>query len=732
MLRSRPREPICVLLAALQVSIFVTAAFGQGDTDPASKRLLSLHVEPEVILPVADTAEVFGLGGAMAIAGSYPLGKAGNASLRFGLQYLYAPTAAVPTLSLATGSAGLGYDLRFGKRWSLLGYADGGYSYCFVNNLADIPYSAYSKIEGMGMAFAKTGLALRFFPGTDWSIDAGGAFEYQAGLHSGLAFSLGSSFALKPRAPRALTSTYTNAVKPTLLKIDNSETLPAGSKGLYINTLGVAPVFPVFFTYYDSEGLGSIRLTNATGESLNGVGISFLIGDFMNAPQALMGLPALTAGESAEIPLTALFSDRILSVTERTKVQAEIAVSFDIGGDHREEKVVANLNVMDRNAMTWDDDRKAAPFVTPKDTPVINFAKNVVGAVKGKGSAVVNKNLSVAMALHEALSSYGLSYVIDPKSSYSDLSSQMGQVDYLQFPRQTLSFKAGDCDDLSILNCALLESVGVDTAFITVPGHIFMAFSLGIPPDEARKNFNRYDDLILQETDSWLPVEITQIDGGFLKAWELGAREWRENASKSLAKIYPLRDAWKLYEPVFFRGEDIQVGAPQTEAFLTAFLQEQIRFIEQEIYPQVARLQADIRSSKNDPKAVNKLGVLYAKYGLYDRAQAAFDDILKNVEYVPALVNLGNISYIGGTLDRADEYYERALKADPTSSTALLGLARLNHDLENYGAVKKFYDQLAAVDRSLADRFSYLNLKGEEATRAGNISGAKEEQVWGE
>ena len=33
--------------------------------------------------------------------------------------------------------------------------------------------------------------------------------------------------------------------------------------------------------------------------------------------------------------------------------------------------------------------------------------------------------------------------------------------------KQTLEYRAGDCDDLSILYSALLESVGVETAFIT-------------------------------------------------------------------------------------------------------------------------------------------------------------------------------------------------------------------------------------------------------------------------
>jgi transglutaminase-like putative cysteine protease len=35
-------------------------------------------------------------------------------------------------------------------------------------------------------------------------------------------------------------------------------------------------------------------------------------------------------------------------------------------------------------------------------------------------------------------------------------------------------YRAGDCDDLSILYCSLLEAIGIRTAFVTIPGHIFM------------------------------------------------------------------------------------------------------------------------------------------------------------------------------------------------------------------------------------------------------------------
>jgi transglutaminase-like putative cysteine protease len=52
------------------------------------------------------------------------------------------------------------------------------------------------------------------------------------------------------------------------------------------------------------------------------------------------------------------------------------------------------------------------------------------------------------------------------------LSEEAGIPDSLNYPYQTLFYRGGDCDDLSILFCSLMESLGVASAFITVPGHI--------------------------------------------------------------------------------------------------------------------------------------------------------------------------------------------------------------------------------------------------------------------
>ena len=145
------------------------------------------------------------------------------------------------------------------------------------------------------------------------------------------------------------------------------------------------------------------------------------------------------------------------------------------------------------------------------------------------------------------------------------------------------------------------------------------------------------------------------------------------------------------------------------------------------------KLQRDIKNSGGSPRSINRLGVLYARYGLYDRAKREFKKVLvKDNSYVPALINMGNIHYLGGDIKGALNYYNRAYKTAPDNPKVLLCVARANHELENYGSVREAYDKLRAIDPDLAIQFAYLDLRGEEAARAASMAGVKEVVIWDE
>jgi transglutaminase-like putative cysteine protease len=144
-------------------------------------------------------------------------------------------------------------------------------------------------------------------------------------------------------------------------------------------------------------------------------------------------------------------------------------------------------------------------------------------------------NVQYALGLFEALNSYGINYVVDPSSSYIELSENASALDSLNYPYQTLFYHGGDCDDLAILFCAMLQVLGIDTAFVTVPGHIYAAFDVG----EGPRGSGAGENLIEYDGTFWAPVEITAIAQGFSQAWRSGLRQWQAAASTPCAQAGP-------------------------------------------------------------------------------------------------------------------------------------------------------------------------------------------------
>jgi transglutaminase-like putative cysteine protease len=46
--------------------------------------------------------------------------------------------------------------------------------------------------------------------------------------------------------------------------------------------------------------------------------------------------------------------------------------------------------------------------------------------------------------------------------------------EYIASPLETLKTGGGDCDDGALLLAAMLESIGVNTRIVTIPGHAFV------------------------------------------------------------------------------------------------------------------------------------------------------------------------------------------------------------------------------------------------------------------
>jgi hypothetical protein len=653
---------------------------------------------------MGDSADYFTPGGGVRLAVDVGIPTFPLITPFVDLGYLFLPIqAAGANLSVLQFGAGGVLSLPFAKRFTADIQLAGGY-------YAGLLHAPASSTGGSFYGAGKAGVSMFLSPRFSLAVAAGYGYFHE--IYQGLQFTLGTTARLAGGGGGPIPHEGVLPLFPGKL--------PA--KGLVkITDAKLERVFPVLFKYYDTHPLGSITLSNVGDRDVENLEVRLeMAQELMYAPKVSARIERLKKGESTNVDLFALFTDKVLESTEGTKVTAEVTVNYKVAGRDARDAETLTIEMYDRNALRWDDDRKIAAFVTAKDDEVLIFAKAAAAVLGTAQRQAVSANLQKGIVTLAALKELGVTYVVDPSSSYADLSAKKGgAVDYIQFPRQTLKLKAGDCDDLSAAYCALLEAIGVHTAFITVPGHIFTAFRLEMPAGEVRSAFRSTDELILRPDGStWVPVETTVLKEGFLQAWTLGARQWRENFTARKAGFFTTEEAWNEYQPVAFNIPGVQTFVPAKDAVALGFEEQMKRFVEREIGEREQQFLREAAKSPGDPKILNSLGVLYARFGLIDKATVQFNAALKRGEYAPSLLNLGNLRYLQGSQEEALGYYQRALALQPNNANVVLAVARTSHQLGNFGDAKRQYDRLATLDPALANQYGYLAQRDQEAGRA--------------
>jgi hypothetical protein len=184
---------------------------------------------------------------------------------------------------------------------------------------------------------------------------------------------------------------------------------------------------------------------------------------------------------------------------------------------------------------SWDGNvTNLRHFVRKDFDKTFEYAKKTISGYKPVLDTLVSalENFYMAKILFNNFAKK-IVYVADPRASS----------DRVQFPLETLDLKGGDCDDLSVAYCALLESVGVPTAFIdfksdSAMNHVAVLINTGLTPGQAslitmndKKYFIRKNDSGRDEV--WIPIETTLLKD-FDSAWETGAGEFFNEAIDNL------------------------------------------------------------------------------------------------------------------------------------------------------------------------------------------------------
>ena len=290
----------------------------------------------------------------------------------------------------------------------------------------------------------------------------------------------------------------------------------------------VQEIFPAFEDNYLDKPFALGRVVNKTDKKIRIKPSSKIIGfnrDIIYSPSV-----SITAYDTVEVPFYTIVPD-----TYSNKQNKVSYADFYISTRNNETDDKLQKPILINKINAWDGKVfHLKEFIKKDQNYLMKYAKEILSENKSKLDTIVYflTTFYKAKILFNNLFKKFV-YVADPNATS----------DFVQFPKQTINLKGGDCDDLSVLYSAVLESVGIQTALIDYKpekglGHVNLLFNTELSPRRAkwitdndskyfiRKNSNGKDQV-------WIAIETTSLTG-FMKAWELGIEKFNNEAINKL------------------------------------------------------------------------------------------------------------------------------------------------------------------------------------------------------
>ena len=480
----------------------------------------------------------------------------------------------------------------------------------------------------------------------------------------------------------------------------------------------LSDVFPALIRHYQSNPAGSITVRNEHDAPIDGLRLS----GSMRFADRVSGVPssdALAPGESAEIPVHLLLAPEVLQLQEDLPVAINLELHFRSNGTDHSTTLNRAVTIRRNSALYWDDSGKLASFITPNDELVAGFALEAVRRGAGYVPAFLSARAARAAVIADTVGEFGIRYVEDPNSPFTEVFGRTGRIDTVRLPRTTLRLRVGDCDDTTALLAALFEAAGIPTAIMTSPGHVFLAFDTGEPTTN-RWLYEASDRAVIDHEGSlWLPIETTILDRGFLAAWVEASR--LVHTYGEVVEFLPFARERERFPAIPLPPASFEVALPDGTQTI-ARLRAQSEALTHLLYDRaLADLEtaASAADSRTAARLRNQIGVLHARSGNLEHADTAFRAVIAgSPDFAPAHLNLGNLALLQGNLTLALRSAETAQRLRPRSAAAHLIRAQALQGLGQNEDARTAIDALRLIDPDLAQRYSYLAVPGGDARAA--------------
>ncbi|MBN1422721.1 MAG: hypothetical protein JXP34_28355 [Planctomycetes bacterium] len=390
------------------------------------------------------------------------------------------------------------------------------------------------------------------------------------------------------------------------------------------------PVYTSCFLSYRNRPLGVVTIANESDRSIEGASVEF---SFEGRP-ALLAEPCQTAietipaGGRTRVEIRPKLAAEVLRVRD-PEVPATIRVVRD------GEEIAASkraLFLYDRNTFSWETPERVAVFIQPQDPAVDALIKGLWPEVASRlGPGGPPRNIAAASVLLSALGGLGLVYRPDPLTPIAELSDRTVK-DRVQYPQETLVARSGDCDDLSVLVCTVLEAADIPAAMAVGEAHVLPLLDTGLRASELETAPLDPASVVVWKSRIWIPIEATALGkpgATFPLLWEAArARDgWlRDERTVRVA----IRQAWASYQGVSAETDPAATDwirrAPWAGEAVAARIRDAFEKLRAGFRDALASRVAAVRERGGDPESVLRAtGILYARAGLLPDARTAFE-----------------------------------------------------------------------------------------------------------
>jgi predicted Zn-dependent protease len=211
---------------------------------------------------------------------------------------------------------------------------------------------------------------------------------------------------------------------------------------------------------------------------------------------------------------------------------------------------------------------------------------------------------------------------------------------------------------------------------------------------------------VIRDGQVWIPLEATMVNTSFIEAWAEGANKYQTALAAGELDIIDLKQAWLEYKPVTLRKASYSIDLPErkrTESLVKQALDVLlVKSIDRLLLP----YQTMVANDPGNISARLQIAILYARFGLYQDAEIAFEALEELAPENSAVKsNQGNLFFLQKEYTKSIYYYTQAARLDSEDGGIWINLSMAQYKAGDLKQARSSYQKAVQLNASLKNEY---------------------------